>query len=169
MRFTEALTRLIAEQHADYAEMCQRYNLSGPPTPAEYAADNANITISRIVGDMVDKATEGAVNFGTFNNCREYGLTFTLGLWTFCVYEHRNSDEICIEGCPTAEAKPYGPYGGFDQYDTLTCDDPEEYKAVAGQLVAMLRLVADGNEHSRAEVRNASAVEVCRGDMERQS
>jgi hypothetical protein len=151
------MTRLINEQYADYVELRQRYNLDQTPV-SEYTADSTNITISRIVGDMVDKATEGAIDFGTFDNCREYGLTFTLGLWTFCVYEHRNSDEICIEGCLTAEMKSYGPYGGISKYDTLTCDGPEEYKAVADKLTSMLRLVSDGGEHSRADLRAVSEV-----------
>lgn len=54
------------------------------------------------------------INVGTFTNCRECGLTFTIlgfcddegkcvsgfpdSVFTYCVYEHRNSDEIIING-----------------------------------------------------------------------
>lgn len=47
------------------------------------------------------------IYLGTFTNCRELGLTF-YPAWlkdellnktkTFCIYEHRNSDEIIING-----------------------------------------------------------------------
>ncbi len=39
---------------------------------------------------------------GTFTNCRECGLTFLMSegnkAFTWCVYEHRNSDSIIING-----------------------------------------------------------------------
>ncbi len=49
---------------------------------------------------------------GTFDNCREYGYTYTLKDidCTFCIYEHRNSDIIVINGCENHLIKPYGPY-----------------------------------------------------------
>lgn len=151
MRYTEALASLIDQQYAEHVEFNRRYGLPAG-TATEFAADRINITISRIVGDMVDKATEGAVDFGVFDNCREYGLTFSHGLWTFCVYEHRNSDLIDIEGCPTIEAQDYGPYGSDDKYDTLFCAEYEAYGVVAEKLLAMLRLVSDGEKHTRREV-----------------
>lgn len=61
------------------------------------------------------------IEVGTFDNCREYGNTYrAVGAhqdYTFCVFEHRNSDEIIINGCPTNEIKPYGPYSGESKYD----------------------------------------------------
>ena len=33
-----------------------------------------------------------------FQNLREMGLTFTTGEMTYCIYEHRNSDSIVING-----------------------------------------------------------------------
>jgi hypothetical protein len=44
-----------------------------------------------------------SIGVGTFTNCRENGLTFRVqnkksGFFTFCVYEHRNSDEIIVNG-----------------------------------------------------------------------
>lgn len=60
------------------------------------------------------------VEVGTFDNCREYGNTYrAIGAkqdYTFCVYEHRNSDQIYINGCLTEEIKPYGPYSGDDKW-----------------------------------------------------
>lgn len=41
------------------------------------------------------------ISVGTFTNCRECGLTFMLygkNPFTWCVYEHRNSDAIIING-----------------------------------------------------------------------
>lgn len=41
------------------------------------------------------------IDVGTFTNCRECGLTFKYygkKSFTWCVYEHRNSDSIIING-----------------------------------------------------------------------
>ena len=41
------------------------------------------------------------IDIGAFTNCRECGLTFMLrypNSFTWCVYEHRNSDDIIING-----------------------------------------------------------------------
>ena len=46
------------------------------------------------------------ITIGTFTNCRECGLTFLVSdyskkenqTFTFCIYEHRNSDTIIING-----------------------------------------------------------------------
>lgn len=38
---------------------------------------------------------------GTFTNCREQGLTFSISekeAFTWCVYQHRNTDSIIING-----------------------------------------------------------------------
>ncbi len=57
-----------------------------------------------------DKLSRYEIDVGTFTNCREVGLTFhcsmayqdgelkDFGGFTWCVYEHRNSDEIIING-----------------------------------------------------------------------
>jgi hypothetical protein len=85
-----------------------------------------------------------AVEFGTFENCREYGLTVTVGNWTFCAYEHRNSDALCIEGCPTGEAKDYGPYGGEDKYDVLFSTNHGRYYEARKALRVAVELAKDG-------------------------
>ena len=70
---------------------------------------------SMLVGSDIE------VEVGTFDNCREYGNTYrvidALQDYTFCVYEHRNSDQIIINGCKSDEIKPYGPYSGESKYD----------------------------------------------------
>lgn len=51
-----------------------------------------------------EEALEGInISVGTFTNCRENGLTFTVqnkkgSFFTFCIYEHRNTDKIIING-----------------------------------------------------------------------
>lgn len=73
------------------------------------------------------------ITVGTFTNCREVGLTFVImGYYdmkgeyhsvknfTWCVYEHRNSDSIIINGkggyvCSNGEL----PYGGDSKYSYL--------------------------------------------------
>lgn len=49
----------------------------------------------------MEKLRDINITVGTFTNCRECGLTFRLGFpkpFTWCVYEHRNSDEIILNG-----------------------------------------------------------------------
>ncbi len=73
------------------------------------------------------------VNVGCFTNCREVGLTFALlgaydeagkyhsvDAFTFCIYEHRNSDEIIINGkAGYVSFNGELPYGGETKYDYL--------------------------------------------------
>jgi hypothetical protein len=71
------------------------------------------------------------INVGTFTNCREVGLTFTLlsgtedgqymgcESFTWSVYEHRNSDSIIINGKPGYISLSGDlPYKG-DKYDYI--------------------------------------------------
>lgn len=82
------------------------------------------------------------VEVGTFDNCREYGNTYRVlngeQDYTFCVYEHRNSDEICINGCPTSEVKPFGPYINGSKWDYHFSASYGEYQKVANVLFDML-------------------------------
>lgn len=101
--------------------------------------DFSRVAIPREVGKIVASEMGEFVTWGVFDNCREHGLTATnSGGWTFCWYEHRNSDLIHIEGCPTSEIKEWGPYGGKDKWDTLAQFWPETYADVAACLVEML-------------------------------
>jgi len=51
-----------------------------------------------------DELADASITVGTFTNCREQGFTFqvwnsnTGEYFTYCVYEHRNSDQIIING-----------------------------------------------------------------------
>ena len=81
------------------------------------------------------------ITFGTFDNCREYGMTVSINGWTFCAYEHRNSDQICIEGCPTGKVQSYGPYAGEDKYDVLFTAEWQQYHLVRLALNAAMHAV----------------------------
>ena len=120
------------------------------------------VEIPREVGTSVANSMGEFVTWGTFDNCREHGLTVTNAHgWTFCWYQHRNSDLIHIEGCPTSDIREYGPYGGDNKWDTLAIFWPETYVDVAACLVEMLRsadsrttradLKAVGAHHSNYE------------------
>lgn len=115
-----------------------------------------NVTISRVVGALVLEAlgTEW-VDFGTFDNCRETGLTFTVPGWQFCVYEHRNSDEICVQGCRIEDVNDWGPYGGVDKRDVLGIIGYEQYETAAGHLIAALRYVNKNPDITRRELKSA--------------
>lgn len=82
------------------------------------------------------------LDIGTFDNCRESGYTYSIvGSKqdnVFCVYEHRNSDEICINGCAREDVKPYGPYSGETRWDVLFKAGYEDYHPVAQQLAEWL-------------------------------
>jgi len=86
---------------------------------ADHGPAGRNVTIAREVGGALAEGFGDRITFGTFDNCREYGLTFTAGEWTFCCFEHRNSDQIMVEGCPTSEMKEWGPYGCPDKYSKI--------------------------------------------------
>lgn len=102
--------------------------------------DLAPYAMARIVGTLVASEFGELVSWDTFDNCREHGLTVrTPGGWTFCWYEHRNSDLVHIEGCPTADMQSWGPYGGENKWDTLAEFWPETYDAVAKCLSEMIR------------------------------
>lgn len=164
LTFDEAINALIQQQY----ESRVKNHLPGWPLPtiAQVALETPNIRIAYEVfgesglGDLryddYYKPDDDGVRprkFGVFDNCREYGLTVRAGDWTFCVYEHRNSDSICIEGCPTSEAPFYGPYGGEDKYDTLATYGPGKYAQVALCLAEMIDRVTSGVPISRASLK----------------
>lgn len=103
-----------------------------------------NVEIAREVGGALAEGFGDRITFGTFDNCREYGLTFTAGDWTFCCFEHRNSDQIYVEGCPTAEMKEWGPYGCEDKWSMMWWTSYEQYQIVTRTLSAVLLAAMDG-------------------------
>ena len=156
MKFNEALTALIDQQAAlGY----------GGKTRDEVAAGDENVRIAHeVFGEpgLSDEfyGEEHLLDFGVFENCREYGVTVTVAGWTFAAYEHRNSDKICVEGCPTDEVKEYGPYGGEDKHDVLFSARWKHYSDVADAVVAAARYVLDHPNATRAQVKTAINVEM---------
>lgn len=129
--------------------------------PGCCTGDCTQVVISDRIGHLVLESLGSEwVDFGTFDNCREYGLTFTVPGWQFCVYEHRNSDEICVQGCPIDEVNPWGPYGGVDKWDVLGRASGEMYGAAAALLIAALRFVNEHPKATRQEVKLALANKV---------
>lgn len=102
--------------------------------------EHANMVIAKEVGGALAEGFGDKIDFGTFDNCREWGLTFTAGNWQFCCYEHRNSDDIHIEGCKLENRQTWGPYGGTDKYRTLFRTSYGDYQAVTAALAAVLRV-----------------------------
>lgn len=89
-----------------------------------------------------DLETEIELEIGNFDNCREYGFTYSIKGSkqdnVFCVYEHRNSDQICVNGCAREDVKSYGPYSGETKWDVLFSANYEEYHSVSEQLTQWL-------------------------------
>jgi hypothetical protein len=143
VRFADAIEAHIEQQYEQYLsydfikdeEKTREYFLS-----EDYLGEGlGQFGIAQGVGSRVAKEMGELVSWGVFDNCREHGLTVrTAGGWTFCFYEHRNSDQICIEGCPSDEVKEWGPYGGEDKYDTLFYGRWLDYEVAAKALIAMI-------------------------------
>lgn len=90
------------------------------------------------------------VETSTFDNGREWGLVYTVktptGTHSFNVYEHRNSDNIIINGIANwdREEAEYGPYGSDSKYSYLwSGNDGENYEA-ARALTGLLKGAQDG-------------------------
>lgn len=107
-------------------------------------ADTILILVKKELSEVLcdTEGLEFELEIGEFENCREYGYTYSLlgGIQdnVFCVYEHRNSDNICINGCKREDVKPYGPYSGESKWDTLGSFSYSEYHAASKQLVEFL-------------------------------
>lgn len=149
MRYDAALEAHIEEQYAKFLAYPVEWN---EDRSREYFLSEGylgeglgQIGVAQGVIPLVAKEMGELVSYGTFDNCREHGVTVTsAGGWTFCVYQHRNFDGICIEGCPTDEIKEYGPYGGEDKYDTLYGTRWQDFEGAAKAMVAMLHATVAG-------------------------
>jgi hypothetical protein len=147
MKFNTAISALIDQAHA--RSVSHHIAIPGwenPPTRDEVATGRENIRIAAIVGnDLVSDLLydiRDELVFGTFDNCREYGITVTVGGWTFSVYEHRNSDDIIVNGCPTADVQPFGPYAkDGDKYDVLFSTRWRNYEGASAALAAAIQRV----------------------------
>lgn len=160
MTYSAALTALIDQQYQCTLRFSQ--NLPGlvPDTRDQVATSRENIRIADLLfgeqgvgNDFYDEIKSGVVEFGVFDNYREYGLTASINGWTFCAYEHRNSDAICIEGCPTGQVESYGPYGGEDKYDVLFSTSWMQYWEARKALVAGMNAVRDNYDTTRAALK----------------
>ena len=143
MRYDAAIEAHIEQQYAKFLKYPATWNEDRSREyflSEDYQGEGNQFDIAREVGIRVAKEMGELVSFGVFDNCREHGITVSsAGGWTFCVYEHRNSDEICIEGCPTPEVRPYGPYGGRDKYDVLFRTRWQDYDGAARAMIAVLK------------------------------
>lgn len=164
--FQDAFTALCAQEYASDLAFSHRHPQFpvgdvNAWTKVKLDPDNEEnddqLLISQRVGQIVvERLGAEFVDFGTFDNCREYGLTYTVAGWQFAVYEHRNSDEICLQGCPLPEVRPYGPYGDHgdaNKYDVLAKVSWQHYGAAAEMLIAAIRAV---NNYRNAALTTAS-------------
>ena len=73
-----------------------------------------------------------------FDNCREHGYMYHVAGGkqdlVFSVYEHRNSDDLIINGGFTSNIKPRGIYNGGSKWDYLNNFKYNEHYAVAKKL-----------------------------------
>jgi hypothetical protein len=145
-----AITALIDQEYGDGDSFFQ--------SSRDYVAvGDTQVRISyEVYANLLNELYESGTvfTFAPFDNCREYGLTIDAGNgWIFCVYEHRNSDQIQIQGCPAAEVRPYGPYGDADKWDTLASFEWREYYATAVALASMIRRTVNDPNVTRAQLK----------------
>jgi len=157
MKLNTAISALIDQAHA--RSVSHHIAIPGwenPPTRDEVATGRENIRIASIVGndivgDLLYDIRDELV-FGTFDNDREYGITVTVGGWTFAVYEHRNSDDIIVNGCPTDDVEPFGPYGGGGKYDVLHSSPWRNYEGASAALATAIRRVRNVPSTGRSKL-----------------
>jgi len=164
--FSFALTALIDQVHGHRAATYLPLpGYEDAPSRDLIAASDHNVRIAVEVfgeGGLLDEfyQEEDKLDFGTFENCREYGVTVTVGGWTFAAYEHRNSDDICIEGTRTANVKPYGPYGTDDKYDVLFSARWKQYHEAATAINAITRHVLSNPDATRDDLKGVASADV---------
>lgn len=158
MNILDAIERHVDQQ---YTKRATWYAEQGEKITREYflsedyqGEGGGQFGIAREVGLRVAGVMGEFVSYDVFDNCREHGITYRgAGGWTFCAYEHRNSDQIHIEGCPTPLVESYGPYGGRDKYDTLHHVEWMDYQGAADALIAMLQLTMNASDQGREVTR----------------
>ena len=100
------------------------------------------------------KDLKANVHIGTFTNCRELGYTYTITdgfigkekvflpieeWFTFCTYEHRNSDEIIINGKKGYVSNNGDlPYNGDSKYDYLASFRYDDFDGAVDKLVELM-------------------------------
>ena len=116
----------------------------------EMTAKNKNISIEngleislKVLDELKKHKLNKDVTIGTFTNCRECGLTFRVfgkeKSFTWCVYEHRNSDEIIING-KEGYISFNGdlPYNGDSKYSYLHSFNHGEFTECADKLAEII-------------------------------
>ena len=156
MKFNTAISALIDLTHAN--RVSHHIAIPGwenPPTRDEAATGSENIRIASIVGNALVGdllyAERDELDFGTFDNGREYGITISTRFWVFAVYEHRNGDNICVNGAPIAEDR--GVYGGEDKWDVLYSADYRDYESAAAALAAAIKRVRNVPSTGRSKLK----------------
>lgn len=116
---------------------------------SSYSANHMIAEVVKCILKHLISDDELNIEIGTFDNCREYGNTYrAIGAiqdYTFCVYEHRNSDMIYINGCQTDEIKSYGPYSGNDKWFSHASFSYNQHYDAARQLYDFLMQSMAGN------------------------
>lgn len=144
MNYSGAIKQLESEQTCDWSK--------DPDWIFDPNDDglSTNYVIAKEVGGALAEGFGDRIEFGTFDNCREWGLTFTAGDWTFCCFEHRNSDQIMVEGCPTAELKTWGPYGCDTKWDMMWHAGWKQYQTVTQALTYAINAALAGDLMDRS-------------------
>lgn len=162
MIYTSALEKLIDDQHGQHVASAERYSWDSM-SRAEWADNDRQVQIARAVGIIIAREFGELISWDVFDNCREYGLTVTThGGWQFCVFEHRNSDEICIQGCPLSQVRHYGPYGDADKYDVLARARYQDYEHAAAQLIAIIKASVELSSFGRSELKHIASTTFAR-------
>ena len=92
------------------------------------------------------------ISVGTFTNCREAGLTFIVSGYTdknreyhviepftYCIYEHRNSDDIIINGKDGyISANGDLPYNGKYKYDYIVAFEYNQHYECSCRLAELI-------------------------------
>lgn len=125
--------------------------LSGD-TPEFGDAQKFHLTM-RLPDMLVEAATAFAggsltISVSSFYNCREAGLVYSTmqpdgTLRSFCLYEHRNSDSIIINGCTDWDGTGL-PYAGNSKNDFFAEFAPGSYRQAADALSFYLVEAARG-------------------------
>jgi hypothetical protein len=113
------------------------------------------LSIGLIVLELIKQDKEFCnkyrVNVGTFTNCSECGLTFMVmekKSFTWCIYEHRNSDSIIINGKEGyISLNDELPYKAGNKYDYLASFSYNEYYEAAEKLKELITKFLDENKY----------------------
>ena len=99
------------------------------------------------------------IDVGCFTNCREEGLVFRImnnngKSFTWCVYEHRNSDEIIING-KEGYVSVAGdlPYKGDSKYIYIASFKYNQHYEAAEKLSKLIQEFWEKNEKQKGKKR----------------